>query len=140
MGRFDFLRGKLMYIFLVALTGILGYFALESIKAFPKPETISAFIKYYFNAPGPFAIATLSILGTAVSTATLGFTTILHAIWLQELHTILRIILGVVGLGIIFISFYFFNYSFLLIITLAIIGFVVWIFMSGGSSGRRGRY
>lgn len=137
MERFELLREKYIYIILVVLTGLLGYFALSAIYGLPKPETIPELIKYYFNSPGTYAKAIFLTLCAFSATVLLGFTTVLHAIDLHELHIAIRIILGVIGVSIIVLGFYFFSYFLLLLIALIIIAVIGMIIFSNSDDRRR---
>lgn len=122
MEKIKFLRTRKIYIPIGISMLILGYFAMISISILPKPSTISEFIKYYFHSPIVYLKAIFLTLLAFISTELFGFATILHGIYLENANLFIRIVLGVLGIVIMALAFYFFSYFLLLIISVGIIG------------------
>lgn len=135
MRKFMFLREKYVYISTAILMIVFGYFAMILINVLPKPSTISEFIKYYFHSPSMYLKATILTLFAFVSTELFGFATILHGVYLEEAYIATRVILGILGVTIMILAFYFFNYFLLLLTSVGVIAALAFFLL--GDNNRR---
>ena len=135
--RFDFFKNRFVYVALLILTGVLGYFAYNMIHTLPKPGTIPEFIKYYFQSPNTYFKTTILTFGAFFVSISLGASTILHGACIEDLHIAIRVLIIIIGVSIIASSFYFFSYFILLIVSILIIGIIAIVLLSDSGKGRR---
>ncbi|MBL4931152.1 hypothetical protein [Clostridium paridis] len=148
MRAYYFLRSKPTYIILIVLTILFSYLSLSGISKLPRTQNIIEFIKYYINYPLLYLKDTILVLIAFASACFLGVMTIIHALELEEIPLAFRILIGIVGLSIIWIGFYFFSYFIFLIIAIiliialiaAIFGIIAMILMGNRGTGIYRRY
>jgi len=135
--RFDFLKNKYIYLGLLILGCLLGYYAYQQINSLPKPGTIPEFIKFYFKNPGTyFKITIISLIAFAI-TDLFGFATILIGASLEDFHILIRILIIAIGAAIMLAGLYFLGYFAILIISILLIGFLAMIFLNDDSNYKR---
>lgn len=112
-------------MFFLGLSLFISYWAINFNQGLPKPETIIELGKFYLQSPGPYFKGTLFNIASGILWITIGSSFIFEIIKNNnEYPTWFKVIFITFSLLFIFISFYFFGYFLLLLITLAIIGLV----------------
>ncbi|MBU3201964.1 hypothetical protein [Clostridium estertheticum] len=109
------------------------------IHTLPRPGTIPEFIKYYFQSPGTYFKATILTFSAFFVSISLGTSTILQVIAIQDLHISLKIFIVALGVIIIASSFYFFSYFIILVVSILILGAIIVFLLSDSGNGRQRR-
>ena len=118
-----------VYFITLMLSIVASYFAFIHIETIPKPETTIEMLKFLFtNHEGYLS----SLLFTTIAFLLLfifGITTIIRAFRLYEfIYLAICILVGVLGFGVFLFSFYFLQYSLLILSPILIIIAVLFVY------------
>ncbi|MFP7170787.1 hypothetical protein [Terribacillus sp. 7520-G] len=134
----DFYKHKVNYLIISIVTAILAYLSITKIIKFPKPETFSSFMKYYFSAPGEYLLSLALIFLTAVSLIILGLATTTNAVRLyEEFYLYWLIPMALFGTALVIGSFYFLNYFIFMSFVLVVLGIAFFAITTSSESNRR---
>lgn len=122
------------YIFLLVISFIIGYFAWKSAQNLPKPETIPALFKYYFQSPGDYLTATglflvVGLLFIFLSVLT-GYMT---AIYWNDFNLFINIFCIIFTVALLILGIYFATYFTMLLFVLVLIAAIAYVFINNNS-------
>lgn len=104
----------------------IAYYSISFNSDLPKPETFIELAKFLWSNSGPYLFGMILNLLASLLSITLSSSLFYFLLGnYKEYRPIVLIIVGLIGLTIFIVSFYFLHYFFLLLVTLILIGLIV---------------